>query len=367
MSFVELLPGDPAPWFRQRSTGNPRYVFDTAAGRWLVLCFFGSRAHPHAGAAISAVESRRDLFNDAHASFFGVSVTPADEVGLREIIPGCRHFLDFDLTVSRAYGAVAKEGGASAYRPMWLVIDPTLRVHARIPFRADHGDIAELIQLVANLPPPDRATGTEMHAPVVMLPNVFPLEFCKRLIELYEAAGGEDSGFMVEENGRTVLKSDAAHKRRRDHMLADAEAMRLAQALVHRRIVPAIHKAHQFNVTRMERYLVACYDAADQAHFRQHRDNTTKGTAHRRFAVSINLNADFEGGDLMFPEYGRRTFRPAPGAAVVFSCSLLHAVAPVTKGRRYAFLPFLYDEAAAQLRTENLKFVGTSAGTDQPT
>jgi predicted 2-oxoglutarate/Fe(II)-dependent dioxygenase YbiX len=108
----------------------------------------------------------------------------------------------------------------------------------------------------------------------------------------------------------------------------------------------------------MERYIVCCYAAEDQAHFRAHRDNTTKGTAHRRFAVSINLNAEFEGGELHFPEYGRRGFKPPPGGAVVFSCSLLHAVTPVTKGNRYAFLPFLYDDAAAKIREANNAFLG---------
>ncbi|MGO4843493.1 2OG-Fe(II) oxygenase, partial [Rhizobiaceae sp. 2RAB30] len=78
-------------------------------------------------------------------------------------------------------------------------------------------------------------------------------------------------------------------------------------------------------------------------HFRAHRDNTTKGTAHRRFAVSINLNSDFDGGEVSFPEYGPRSFKPPVGGAVIFSCSLLHAVSPVTRGKRYAFLPFLYD------------------------
>ena len=29
----------------------------------------------------------------------------------------------------------------------------------------------------------------------------------------------------------------------------------------------------------------------------------------------------------------------------------------VTRGKRYAFLPFLYDEAAAKLRDDNLKYV----------
>ena len=71
-----------------------------------------------------------------------------------------------------------------------------------------------------------------------------------------------------------------------------------------------------------------------------HRDNTTRGTAHRRFAVTINLNdGPWEGGDLRFPEYGPQTYRAPTGGAVVFSCSLLHECTPVTRGERYCFLP----------------------------
>ena len=38
---------------------------------------------------------------------------------------------------------------------------------------------------------------------------------------------------------------------------------------------------------------------------------------------------------------------------MVFSCSMLHEATPVTRGRRYAFLPFLYDEAGAAIRDAN--------------
>jgi predicted 2-oxoglutarate/Fe(II)-dependent dioxygenase YbiX len=62
--------------------------------------------------------------------------------------------------------------------------------------------------------------------------------------------------------------------------------------------------------------------------------------------VSINLNDDFEGGGLVFPEYSARVYRPPVGGALVFSCSLMHAVLPMTRGRRYACLPFVYDDAA---------------------
>ena len=74
--------------------------------------------------------------------------------------------------------------------------------------------------------------------------------------------------------------------------------------------------------------------------FNAHRDNTTKGTAHRRFAVSLNLNDDFEGGELVFPEFAGVRVSPPAGGAAVFSCSLLHQVLPVTRGRRFVLTTF---------------------------
>jgi hypothetical protein len=41
----------------------------------------------------------------------------------------------------------------------------------------------------------------------------------------------------------------------------------------------------------------------------------------------------------------------------VFSCSLLHEVRRVTRGTRYAYLPFLYGDAEARLRERNRQFV----------
>jgi predicted 2-oxoglutarate/Fe(II)-dependent dioxygenase YbiX len=65
---------------------------------------------------------------------------------------------------------------------------------------------------------------------------------------------------------------------------------------------------------------------------------------------------------LSFPEFGPRRYRAPTGGAVVFSCSLLHQVDPVTRGRRHAFLPFLYDEEAARLREANNAFLGGGVG-----
>ena len=55
----------------------------------------------------------------------------------------------------------------------------------------------------------------------------------------------------------------------------------------------------------------------------------------------------------MFPEFGRKVYRPPVGGALVFSCGALHQVMPVTRGRRYAFLAFLYGEEDARKREAN--------------
>jgi peroxiredoxin len=67
------------PWFTQRSFGNPNYIFDTAAGRHVVLCFYASASDPHALAAIEAAQSRSAFFDDKTACFFGVSLDSKDE------------------------------------------------------------------------------------------------------------------------------------------------------------------------------------------------------------------------------------------------------------------------------------------------
>jgi len=120
-----------------------------------------------------------------------------------------------------------------------------------------------------------------------------------------------------------------------------------------RRLIPFIERFFQFRPTRMDRYLVSCYNAETGGHFSRHRDNVNAGARHRRFAVSINLNRDYEGCDLIFPEFGRHLYRAPHGGAVVFSTGALHQVTPVTKGKRYAFVPFLYGEEDVKLCEAN--------------
>jgi predicted 2-oxoglutarate/Fe(II)-dependent dioxygenase YbiX/peroxiredoxin len=343
-----LTPGEPAPWFRARAIGGrDDYVFDTAAGRHILLLFMGDAQRPEAERALAEVARNRGLFDDVGASFYGVTTEPEDASAGRVVqqLPGIRFFLDDERRIMRLYGAEAPEP-----RLHWLILDPALRAVGAFPIADAERAIATLKAVLSRPSLPD-------FAPVLMAPRIFEPELCRKLIEVYEAQGGTPSGFMREVDGKTVLRADPQHKMRRDAEVDDPDLCRAIQARIKARLAPMVKRAFQFEATRMERYIVGCYEAG-AGHFRPHRDNTTKGTAHRRFAVTINLNAgDYEGGDLRFPEFGQRTYRAPTGGAVVFSCSMLHEATPVTKGRRYAFLPFLYDEAAAKLREANSAFL----------
>ncbi|WP_298395247.1 2OG-Fe(II) oxygenase [Sphingobium sp.] len=352
-----LTPGDPVAPFHVRGLSNPRYAFGSAAGRYLVVTFLASSAAPGAQAFFRAMHATIGPFDDDFACAFIVTNDPRDEQSgaFQERYPGLRIFLDFDRAMAERFGCLKKaEDGASSISLTSFIIDPGLRVVRTIPITdmsRHHAEICAALETLSR-PPADA------WAPVLSVPGILEPALCRDLIAYAQAQGLEESGFMNTDpaTGGTVLMVDHRHKKRTDCEIENEGLRGAVQARIHRRLVPQIARAFQFNATRIERHIICCYDADAGGYFRPHTDNSTAGTAHRRFAVSIGLNAeDYEGGDLRFPEFGQRTYRPATGGAIVFSCSLLHEALPVTRGRRFAVLPFLYDEAAARVRLDNAR------------
>lgn len=178
-SYVNLLAGDPAPWFHQRTAGNPRYAFDTAAGRYILLCFYGTAGDRRGQEALRAVATKRALFDDLKISFFGVSLDKEDEKKTRvtENIPGVRFIWDFDGSVSKLYGAMPVDSDVEKekvpLRRLWVVLDPTLRVIKILPFSKDNSCASEVLSFLEQLPPVPSFAGFEVPAPILVLPNVF--------------------------------------------------------------------------------------------------------------------------------------------------------------------------------------------------
>lgn len=335
-----LQPGDSAPWFTAPTPSNPEFVFDTAAGRYVLLAFLSKDDGALNAQALRTLAAQRALFDDDRRSAFVVvrdPATAATAVDMR----GLRWLLDLDGRVNRLYGALDEDGEE---RPQWIFLDPGLRVMGRVQL----ANAPMIFDALRQLRPPAEHAGTPLNAPVLILPRVFEPELCERLIALHQADGGRFTGVMRDEGERTVAVMDEL-KKRRDILVEDPTLLATLKDRLERRLFPMMERGLMFRPTHIERYLVSCYDAADSAVFHPHRDSTTQGTAHRRFACSINLSDDFEGGDLRFGEFGPKTYRPPVGGAVVFSCAVLHEATRVTRGRRYAFLPFLYDDAGADV------------------
>ena len=324
------------------NSGRHRLAFDPFPGRAIVLAFLGSIAEPAAEAALTALSANRRLADEGKAAFFAILPESGSgpEIALQARFPSIIFLWGGD-EMARAFGADRS----------FVILDPMLRV-------VDIAPLDEADQVLADLtrsPPPGEAFGPSAPAPILVLAHVFEPELCTHLIACFERGGGKESGFMQDESGRSVENFDDSWKRRRDFHLTDPGLIANLRARIGRRICPEIKKAFQMRPTRIERDLVARYDAETGGHFGPHRDDTGMSVMHRRFAVSINLNADFDGGEISFPEYSPRSFKAAPGAAVVFSASILHQVSRVTRGRRYVFLTFLFDEEAERARQANLR------------
>ncbi len=340
----QIALGDPVPWFSAATITGGSFHLQVAAGRWIVLCFLGPADGAQARQKLAELLRDTDLFDEDRLTAHVVLTTPAEPPA--EIGNSAVSFLaDYDRALSRSYGALETS--------RTVVLDPMLRAVANIAWNRLDDHLAGLRDLLRSLPRVDDAGGVPMNAPVLIVPRVFDFPFCELLVKLYDRMGGKDSGFMLDVAGKSQTVVDHRLKRRSDLPLVAPELREAICDQFRRRLLPAIKAYFQFDATRMDRYIVACYDSAVGGHFYRHRDNVNAGAQHRRFAVTLNLNKDYDGCDLQFPEFGRKTYRAPVGGAVVFSCGALHQVSPITRGRRYAFLAFLYREADAALRETN--------------
>lgn len=246
---------------------------------------------------------------------------------------------DPDHRGAEAFGARGKLVG--------FVLGPDQRVRDVLP--AGKEPIAErALPLLRDLKP-HPPFAAPFHPPILIIPDALPAEFCAYLVEQFEKRGNEPSGTLRMVAGKMVHADDGAVKRRRDHHVVDADLMEQIASYMERRVLTEIRRAFHCPINYVEEFKIVRYDAEPGGYFRTHRDNTTPGTAHRRFAMTLNLNSDeYEGGELRFPEYDNATYKPHTGEAVIFSCDLLHEATDVTKGQRYTLLSFMYDETGRQ-------------------
>ncbi len=230
-------------------------------------------------------------------------------------------------------------GPASGLCMRVIVLDPNQRVATTFDTRALLA-ATEAIGGIADGVRTNIGADIALHlpmAPVLVLPRVFEPDFCTQLIHLWGKGDHQDSG-VSSRYGNVNL----SHlKRTEDYTIVEPMLLKAVSDRLAYRIGPELVKVFAYDREfTFDSHVVLSYSAEGKHFFGAHRDNGAPTTANRSFAVSLNLNDDFEGGELAFPEYAGVRVSPPMGGAAVFSCSLLHVALPVTRGRRFVLTTF---------------------------
>lgn len=172
-------PGDPIPSFHARSSGNPRYSFDSVAGRYVVVTFIAGGRMPGAAEFLAEAAADQRFLDDRFASLFVVSNDAQDDGRgpLQDRLPGIRMFRDDDRALARLFGCLhpGAAGNDCITLTTW-VLDPGLRVLKVLPVEnlATHFD--QIRNTLEGLDSPAQDTGS--WAPVLLVPNLLEPEFC---------------------------------------------------------------------------------------------------------------------------------------------------------------------------------------------
>ncbi len=257
------------------------------------------------------------------------------------------------VSAGKPDGALRKEGPVRLFDPDRKVFAGLGLPEGGVALISPRGRLAfaaagdALGAAVAALPEaPAEAPLRRSGAPVLLVPDVLEPDFVARL-RAYWDAGEKAEDRVASAAGAQGMQPSI--KRRADVMLADRALYEAFHRRVERRVVPEMWRAFRFRAASFEVPRIGCYDAANVGAFGAHRDNRTPFTAHRRFAMSLNLNTgEYSGGQVRFAEFGPDLYEPEAGSAVVFCCDLLHEAMPVTQGRRFAVFTFFTDAEGAQ-------------------
>ncbi len=349
MSKRRLFVGDLAPEFILPSHQGTMVTSEYLCGKPLVIVFYGTDQRHEAIAQICSFRDLYSQFQNLGANVISISMDSVEfrcEFAKKYKLP---FFLlsDVNYEISTAFNVCEKitsngQNGLIFYRKIFL-LDANRKI-TKIYDQVDpHTDVLQVIEDLKKLVAKKTSHQIFMQAPVLLISDVFDAEFCQKLIHIWKTKGNFDSGFPQQPDGENTraYQPNYSHKIRQDHIL-QGEDLQEVLDLISTRIFPEIWKAFNYQVNRCNESRVICYDSDRGGYFRPHRDNTNPDQAHRKFALTINLNVgEYEGAYLKFPEYGLDLYQPETGGAVIFSCSLLHEVTDITAGKRFAIRAFI--------------------------
>jgi prolyl 4-hydroxylase len=147
-------------------------------------------------------------------------------------------------------------------------------------------------------------------------------------------------GYFNDNENQSILHSHSG--KNRNHLYPNKELEMEIDNKLSRSLFPEIKKVFYFDVNYRELYKICSYKSETKGRFHPHRD-TPEPYQHRRYAMSLFLNDDYEGGEFELIEYGLK-IKPQANSAIVFPGISTHKVNEVTKGSRQVIISFFCSE-----------------------
>lgn len=344
-----LWPGALAMGFETRDEQGRKLNLadDHLSGKYMLLAFLSDPGSAAATTLLRELAALEPTFDAVNATVLAISAS--SDAAFNK---GLKRDGSFPWPV-----ACDPSGGLFASYGLHKGTDSANRLVLLTPFRQirnwfdlDNTNTAATLRTIMELMENASATAEEMrwsppHAPVLIVPNVLSPEECGKLVESVET----DTPFMVRRpqpgeiaGNYKIPVYEYDRQDRVDLIIKDPNTLKFLDERIFTRVTPMIKKAFAFDVTRREDLHIARYVGKREGYEIGHRDNTSPAGAHRRFALSMSLNEDYEGGGVAFKEFSPKGYRVPAGTAMVFSSSLLHEVQETTAGVRYNLISHLF-------------------------
>ncbi len=338
----QLSPGDKLPNFAlPDQAGATRNFYNEVKGGPILLAVCDGSEPAGGDAPLAALQAAAEGLAGEGAQLFGLIAGGPEAGAARAKRLGLGFPLFADAQGVAVPHLLAPAGANEAAAPARLyLLDPNQRILSILFFdEADAWLTTTRAALAAFRAGESAGLVLDCAPPVLILPRLFEPAFCAELIETWHSKGHREGSLSTGEGN--VYAPDS--KKNREHLVKDVEQNKRISFTLARRVGPELAKV--FNDPRpfrFEGHIVLCYVDERRDFFALHRDNLRQ-TDRRRYAISLNLNDDFEGGELVFPEYGPHRYKPPAGAGLIFSGNLLHEALPVTRGTRFALVTFFCD------------------------
>jgi PKHD-type hydroxylase len=161
----------------------------------------------------------------------------------------------------------------------------------------------------------------------------------------YPTLSKDECASLIETHKNTLHEGRVGNETVSDNSIRKSNITWVEDTAIAEKCIEAVNKInsslYNFDLTDLEVLQFGEYDI--DGHYNWHLDLDTGQNSNRKLSFTILLNDDFEGGDLEMMYSAEPEQIPLQvGVMTAFPSFQLHRVAPVTCGKRYSLVGWMY-------------------------